>query len=35
MYKVVRPELVEGVLDKLNEGDEESPWMRAVHDQPL
>ena len=33
--KVVLPEVVVGVLDELNEGDEQSPRMGSVHYQPL
>ena len=29
------PELEAGVLDELDEGDEEAPRVRPVHDQPL
>ena len=29
------PEVVVGVLDELNEGDEQSPGMGSVHYQPL
>lgn len=29
------PELEGWVLDELNEGDEQSPRMRSVHNQPL
>ncbi len=29
------PEVVVCVLDELNEGDEEAPGVRTVHDQPL
>ena len=31
--KVVFPEVVGGVLDQLNEGDEQAPGMRSVHNQ--
>lgn len=31
----MRPELVDWILDELNEGDEQAPRMRSVHDQPL
>lgn len=33
--KLVRPELVRWILDKLDEGDEKTPRMGSVHDQPL
>ena len=33
--ELVRPELEGGVLDELNEGDEQAPGMRSVHNQPL
>lgn len=33
--KLVIPELELGVLDKLNEGDEEPPGVRSVHYQSL
>lgn len=33
--ELVRPKLVLMILDELNEGDEESPRMWPVHDQPL
>lgn len=29
------PELEWWILDELNEGDEKSPWVRAIHYQPL
>ena len=32
---LVRPELESRVLDELDEGDEEPPGVRPVHDQPL
>lgn len=35
MHKLVIPELVYRVLDKLDEGDQEAPWVRSVHDEPL
>lgn len=35
VYKVVAPELEGGILDELDEGDEQSPGMRPVHNQPL
>lgn len=35
MHEVVRPELVNRVLDQLDERDEKAPRMRAVHNQPL
>lgn len=35
VHKLVAPELVHGVLDQLDEGDEETPRVRAVDDQPL
>ena len=33
--KVVFPEVVARVLDQLNEGDEQSPGVRSVHNQTL
>lgn len=33
--EVIRPEIVSGVLDQLNEGDEQAPWVWPVHNQPL
>ena len=33
--ELVRPELERRVLDKFDEGDEETPGVRPVHDQPL
>ena len=33
--ELVLPELEAGVLDELDEGDEEAPRVRPVHDQPL
>ena len=33
--KLVLPEVVSGVLNEFNEGDEQSPRMRAVYYQPL
>ena len=35
VYKVMAPELEGRILDQLNEGDEETPWVRPVHYQPL
>ena len=35
MHELVRPELEGGVLDELDEGDEQPPGVRPVHDQPL
>lgn len=35
MHKVVAPELEGRILDQLDEGDEETPWVRPVHYQPL
>ena len=35
MDKLVLPKVVCRVLDELNEGNEQSPWMRSVHYQPL
>lgn len=35
MHEVVRPELVNRVLDQLDERDEKAPRVRAVHNQPL
>lgn len=35
MHKVVAPELEGRILDELDEGDEEPPGVRPVHDQPL
>lgn len=35
VHKVMAPELEGRVLDQLDEGDEETPWVRPVHDQPL
>lgn len=35
MHEVVRPELVNRVLDQLDERDEKTPRVRAVHNQPL
>jgi len=34
-YKVVAPQVVGGVLDELDEGDEEAPGMRLVDDEAL
>jgi hypothetical protein len=31
----VSPEIIAGVLDKLDESDEETPRVRLVHDEPL
>ena len=35
MDKLVRPELESGVLDQLDEGDQETPGVGPVNDQPL
>lgn len=35
LHKLVTPELERGILDELNESDEQSPRMRAVHYQSL
>ena len=35
MDKLVRPELERGVLDQLDEGDQETPGVGPVDDQPL
>ena len=35
MNKVVTPKLIEGVLDELDEGHQEAPWVGAVDDQSL
>lgn len=35
MDEVVLPELVHRVFDELDEGYEEAPRVRAVHDEPL
>ena len=35
VHKLVVPEAVEGVLDELNEGDQQPPGVRAVDDQTL
>ena len=35
MDKLVLPEVISGILDELNEGNEQSPRMRSVHYQPL
>ena len=35
VHKVVAPELEGRILDQLNESDEETPWVRPVHYQPL
>lgn len=35
MHKVVAPELKGRILDELDEGDEESPGVWPVDDQPL
>lgn len=35
VHKLMIPELELGVLDKLNEGDEEPPGVRSVHYQSL
>ena len=35
MDKLVRPELERGVLDQLDKGDQETPGVGPVDDQPL
>jgi len=35
VHKVVTPELEGRILDQLNEGDEKTPRVRPVHNQPL
>ncbi len=35
MREAISPEVVSRVFDELNEGDEQSPWVRPVHNQPL
>ena len=35
VHEVVAPELEGRIFDQLDEGDEETPWVRPVHDQPL
>ena len=35
LRELVVPELIHGVLDELDEGDEEAPRVRPVHDQTL
>lgn len=35
VHKIMAPELEGWVLDQLNEGDEESPGVRPVYNQPL
>ena len=35
MDKLVRPELEGRVLDQLDEGDDETPGVRSVDNQPL
>ncbi len=35
VYKIMAPELKGRVLDQLNEGDEQTPRVRPVHNQPL
>lgn len=35
MNKVVIPELVRGIFDELDECDEQTPWMRSIHNQTL
>jgi hypothetical protein len=35
MYKLMIPELVSWILDKLNECNEKAPWMRPVYNQSL
>lgn len=31
MHKIMAPELEGRILDQLDEGDEETPWVRPVH----
>lgn len=33
MDKIVFPELVLGILDEFDEGDEQSPWVWTIDDQ--
>ncbi len=35
MHKLVCPELELRILDKLNEGHQQAPRMRPIHNQPL
>lgn len=35
MNEVMRPELIDGVLDEFNERDEQAPRVRTVNDQPF
>ncbi len=35
MNKLVFPEIIGGILDQLNERDEQSPWVWSIHNQPL
>lgn len=35
VHKIMAPELKGRVLDQLNEGDEQTPRVRPVHNQPL
>lgn len=35
VHKIMAPELKGRVLDQLYEGDEQTPWVRPVHNQPL
>ena len=35
MDELVSPKLVLMILNKLDEGDEKTPWMRPVHNQSL
>ena len=35
MNKLVLPEVISGILDELDQGNEQSPRMRSVHYQPL
>jgi len=35
VHKIMAPELKGRVLDQLYEGDQQTPWVRPVHNQPL
>ena len=35
VHELVGPELERGVLDQLDEGDQQAPWVGSVHNQPL
>ena len=35
VHELVGPELEGGVLDQLDEGDQQAPWVGSVHNQPL